>query len=163
MHLVYYPDLGLTQVCKEAPAQSEKERAKMSIDMRRIMYDNNGMGLAANQVGIDIRMFVWMHDSHLHEIWNPTLSCVSGSSEEKEGCLSLPKIQVTMQRSISSILSGQGRNGLPLRYIGGELETRIWQHEIDHLDGKLIIDNMNHNETIANKKAIKKLLKNAIA
>lgn len=161
LKLVYYPDPRLLNVCKEAHSQSMKDRANIIAGMWAIMK-NNGVGLAANQVGLNMRMFIWNEQGNPQGIWNPILSCVSGSAFEKEGCLSIPKVNVTMERGTSSVLNGEGMNGLPLQFIGGLLLTRIWQHEIDHLDGKLIIDNMNNNETIANKKVLKRLLKNAV-
>lgn len=163
MQLVYYPHPILLETCIKAHIQPTKERAAITAIMWKIMRDNNGIGLAANQVGLNIRMFAWLENEYPQIIWNPILNCVSGMSEEQEGCLSLPEIQVTIQRATSSILSGEGINGLPLRYVGTQITTRIWQHEIDHLNGKLIIDDMNSNETISNKKALKKLLKKAVA
>lgn len=163
MRLVYYPNPGLSIICKPAPDQSHKERAKIAADIWKIMKDNHGAGLAANQVGLDIQMFTWMEDGLPQIIWNPELSCLGGCLKRVEGCLSLPKINVTMERATSSILFGQGINGIPVKYVGNIITTRIWQHEIDHLQGILIIDNMNRNETISNRKVMKKLLKKVIA
>jgi peptide deformylase len=131
--------------------------------MWRIMSENGGCGLSASQIGLCIRMFVWKHDGFDQAIWNPFLDCVSGSAKLEEGCLSLPKVSVTKQRATSSILTGTGLNGRSLKFIGNEITTRIWQHEIDHLDGRLIIDGMSHEETILNRDAMRSLLKNSVA
>jgi len=127
------------------------------------MTENKGVGLAATQVGLKIRMFVWKQYGVNRAIWNPTLSQTKGSMESIEGCLSLPKVSVTLQRATSCVLRGTGVDGLQFELRGTEDTTRIWQHEIDHLDGKLIIDNMNRNETISNKKALKRLRKKTVS
>ena len=163
MRLIYYPDPRLLATCVEAPKQSQDERARLAARMWKIMRKNRGVGLAAPQVGLNIRMFVWSHGGQDQAIWNPVLSCVSGCIESTEGCLSLPKVNVTLQRATSSILAGEGLNGKPLRFIGDGNTTRIWQHEIDHLDGKLIIDNMGRDDTLANRDALRTLLGNTVA
>lgn len=163
MHLIYYPDSKLLTTCIEAPPQLPAIRAQLAADMWKIMRTDNGIGLAANQVGLDIRMFVWKHNGQDQAIWNPVLSCISGCTESTEGCLSLPKVNVIIRRATSSILSGQGLNGRPLRFIGDAITTRIWQHEIDHLDGKLIIDNMSREDTLVNRDALRTILNNTVA
>lgn len=169
MQLVHYPEPILLR--NISPSENKcyyeksniKARRMMVADMFRIMDMHQGAGLAAPQVGLNIRMFVWKQNEFGQAIWNPTLSCVSGSSESIEGCLSLPKVSVTLNRATSSIISGFGLNGRSLRIIGDATTTRIWQHEIDHLDGKLIIDNMSHADGISNRDALQTLLKKASA
>lgn len=162
MQLIYYPDPRLLEVCIVAPSQPEQDRARLAAKMWKIMRKKRGVGLATTQVGLNIRMFVWKENGYDQAIWNPSLTFVSGSTESIEGCLSLPKVNVTIQRSTSSVLNGQGVNGLPLKFVGNSNATRIWQHEIDHLDGKLIIDNMNRDDTLINKDALIALL-NSVA
>lgn len=158
MQLVYYPDQRLRKVCVEAPIQPEIERARIAGKMWKIMKKRRGVGLAAPQVGLNIRMFVFLQDGCNQAIWNPVLSCVRGVSEATEGCLSLPKVNITIQRSTSSVLKGQGVNGRHLHYIGSPTMTRIWQHETDHLNGKLIIDEMGEEEAFYNEDALEMLL-----
>lgn len=163
MQLVHYPDPRLLVICKHNNFTTIEERRTIAYKMFKIMNDNKGVGLAAPQVGLNIRMFVWNHNGYGQSIWNPILDCLSGEMVSKEGCLSIPEVNVTIQRAISSILLGEGINGKKLKFIGGKNTTRIWQHEIDHLDGKLIIDNMNRGDTIINKEALRELLKNTVA
>ena len=163
MQLMYYPDPILQRVCNKAPDQRQQDRARMAAKMWKIMRKNHGIGLAAPQVGLGIRMFVWNQNGNSQAIWNPILKCVSGCTESIERCLSLPKISVTIQRATSSILIGTGLNCKSLRFIGNAIVTPIWQHEIDHLDGKLIIDDMNHDDIIANQNALKTLSNNTTA
>lgn len=162
MKLMIYPNEILYQKCSEVnevvDKQKIKDRRQLAVDMWNIMSDKRGSGLSAPQIGLGIRMFVWGERGFNQAIWNPVLSCLSGTRKDIEGCLSLPGINVTIERSTCSILKGIGMNGLPLQFIGNELLTRIWQHEIDHLDGKLIIDDMNKVETISNNFALKCLL-----
>lgn len=127
--------------------------------MFRILDKHNGAGLAAPQVGMNTRMFAWIDSGICQMIWNPVLKSVSGQQESAEGCLSIPGVVVKMTRGTSSVLTGIGINNLPLQFIGNEYTTRIWQHEIDHLDGKLIIDNMTEEETLVNKGTLRRLLK----
>jgi len=161
--LIIYPNPILLQKCVPAPAGSAKERATLVTEMWKIMQRHGGVGLAAPQVSLNICMFVWLHGGSPQAIWNPVLSCISGCIESTEGCLSLPKVNVTLQRATSSILAGEGINGRPLKFIGDENTTRIWQHEIDHLDGKLIINNMGRDDTLANRDALRTLLGNTVA
>lgn len=184
MQLIYYPNNLLLEKChpvkevdyRGSNIDAEKylyyydtsfkkkiieDRVRLATKMWKIMRKNRGAGLAAPQVGLNIRMFVWKHNEE-HAIWNPTISCLSGSSESVEGCLSLPKVAVKMQRETSSVLTGTDINGKPLRLIGDINTTRIWLHEIDHLDGKLIIDNMSHEDNINNRDALRTLLKGTV-
>ncbi len=169
MQLIYYPDPILSKKCQPAINPSKKQNIKnskrrlaprswseaLASEMWKIMDDNNGIGLAAPQVGLNIRMFVWKHNGRNQTIWNPELSDISGGCiTSAEGCLSLPKVTIKLQRPTSSVLNGIGLNGQPLRAFGNSVTTRIWQHEIDHLDGKLIIDNMSREDIIANYDAI---------
>lgn len=171
MQLIYYPNPILFKQCIAIPDsrrdQTPKNRLAITTVMWHIMHKNHGVGLASPQVGLNIRMFVWNSRGgqiyHNQAIWNPILNCVSGCVESTEGCLSLPKVNVTLQRATSSILTGTGFDGEPLRFIGDSIMTRIWQHEIDHLDGKLIIDNMSLEDRSKNRDALRTLLKNSVA
>jgi len=162
LKLVTYPDPRLLVKCLEYDSsikESIKKRRMFRSEMFRVMERHNGAGLAAPQVGMNVRMFAWLDQGICQIIWNPILESVSGQQESREGCLSLPGVTVTVTRGTSSILKGIGINNLPLRFIGDAHTTRIWQHEIDHLDGKLIIDNMTREETGENKGTLRRLLK----
>lgn len=160
MQLIYYPNPILSTPCLENNSISLKDRRILTAQMFKIMNDNNGVGLAAPQVGLNIRMFVWNQNGFGKVIWNPVFSWISKNHTESiEGCLSLPGISVSIKRSISSTMIGIGLNGKPVRFMGDSIETQIWQHEIEHLDGKLIIDNMSSEESIANKNALDILFK----
>ena len=140
INLKYYPDSILRQKC--IPVNMDTyDRLSLATEMWKIMHDNKGIGLAAPQVGLNIRMFVWTHLGKDMAIWNPKFTQLSNYKQSRtEGCLSLPETNVSVPRSISSTLTGYGINKEKLFCIGDNNLTRIWQHEIDHLDGKLIID-----------------------
>jgi peptide deformylase len=160
MELVKYPDDRLRCVCKEAIEVSPKERATLAASMWKIMNENNGIGLSAPQVGLDIRMFVWRHYRFDRAIWNPVMCEVSGLNSSIEGCISLPGIRVTKERSNTCYLIGTDIDGKQMSLWGNDINTRIWQHEISHLNGELIIDQMGTADHLLNQTAISELLKN---
>ena len=164
MKLQLYPAPVLLQKCNIIPL-SKKERSTLRAiiqEMYYIMRKYGGVGLAAPQIGISSRLFVWNHTGKPSDncaIINPILLDCNGQQQHDEQCISLPGVTVSMKRATSSKLIGLAPNGIAVEYIGDELLTRIWSHEIDHLDGKLIIDSMTHAEHQANKTALQKLLK----
>jgi peptide deformylase len=110
--------------------------------MAALMEDANGLGLAATQVGILQRLFVFQNgEDGVQAVVNPRV--VEASDErltDDEGCLSLQGVHVPVERSLRLTLEGQDVSGGPLRIELAELEARVVQHELDHLDGVLIID-----------------------
>jgi len=140
MQLVIYPDKRLSIICKQCDKKSKQDREKVAKEMWELMRKHHGIGLSAPQVGMDTRMFVWKQDRMNHAIWNPRLEEVSGSFKSTEGCLSLPGVLATVTRGKKSFLIGESSSGKEIRFMGDALMTSVWQHEIDHLDGILIID-----------------------
>ena len=118
---------------------------RLAEDMMRIMRENEGAGLAANQIGRLKRIFVAAYESEgeVHEfaIVNPVIEERSETSErELEGCLSIPQIPVEVERSHAVTVSGHDPTGASVRVEAEGRLARIFQHEIDHLDGILILD-----------------------
>ncbi len=118
---------------------------RLAEDMMRIMRENEGAGLAANQIGRLKRIFVaaYEDEGEVHEfaVVNPVIEERSEASEiELEGCLSIPQIPVEVERSCAVTVSGKDPSGGPLRVRAEGRLARIFQHEIDHLDGVLILD-----------------------
>ena len=110
--------------------------------MTALMHDAQGVGLAATQVGVLRRLFVFEPDEDgPRAVANPVLGETSGEPvTDEEGCLSLQGVRVPVERQEKLVLSGKDENGEDVRY---ELEgygARVAQHELDHLDGVLIID-----------------------
>ncbi len=118
---------------------------RLAEDMMRVMRENEGAGLAANQIGRLKRIFVaaYEDEGELHEfaIVNPVIEERSETSERAlEGCLSIPGIPVEVERPSAVTVSGQNPSGAPVRVQAEGRLARIFQHEIDHLDGLLILD-----------------------
>jgi peptide deformylase len=88
---------------------------------------------------------------------NPKVRLLDGAVEAAEGCLSLPGVTVTMRRAVAVTLDAYDVTGKPFRVPTEGLLARIWQHEYDHLDGRLIIDRMSETDQIANRRVLKQL------
>lgn len=135
----------------------DKKLLKLADKMLKTMYEENGVGLAAPQVGENIRLIViddeWdpETDSRSPKILvNPIIVYKEGEMESYEGCLSFPGVFFNVTRSKRIVFKYQDINGKEHRAeTEGGLLARVIQHEIDHLDGKLFVD-------IANDKAIAK-------
>jgi peptide deformylase len=110
-------------------------------EMMRVMREAEGVGLAANQIGRLKRIFVAVHEDEQYAIVNPEIEVRSETTEKDiEGCLSIPETRVEVERPTSVTVSGQDPSGEPVRVEAEGLLARIFQHEIDHLDGVLILD-----------------------
>jgi peptide deformylase len=110
-------------------------------EMMRIMREHEGVGLAANQIGRLKRIFVAAHDDEEYVIVNPVIEERSETIEKDiEGCLSIPGTRVEVERPTAVTISGLDPSGVPVHVEAEGLLARIFQHEIDHLDGVLILD-----------------------
>ncbi|HEX2102802.1 MAG TPA: peptide deformylase [Solirubrobacteraceae bacterium] len=111
--------------------------------MGRLMHDSMGIGLAATQVGTLHRVLVYRveHDSPINALVNPQLEW-SGSEKEwmEEGCLSLPGVHVDVERPVRVRVRARDAQGDDILVEASGLEARVIQHEMDHLDGVLILD-----------------------
>jgi len=110
-------------------------------EMMRVMREAEGVGLAANQIGRLKRIFVAAHEDEEYAIVNPVIEERSETTEKDiEGCLSIPETRVEVERPTAVTVSGRDPSGQPVRVEAEGLLARIFQHEIDHLDGVLILD-----------------------
>ncbi len=127
---------------RAAPVESfDESLVRLTQDMLSTMRDNEGVGLAANQVGRLKRVFVAAIEDDEYVIVNPVLSDWSETTESaQEGCLSIPGILVDVERPTGVTVSGQDLSGEPLQIEASDLLARVLQHEVDHLDGVLILD-----------------------
>jgi len=126
-----------------------KEVSEFDDDLRRLvermiglMHDAQGVGLAATQVGVLRRLFVFEPDEDgPRAIVNPVVvEHADESASDEEGCLSLQGVRVPVERSTRVVLEGKDENGEDVRVELDEYGSRVVQHELDHLDGVLIID-----------------------
>ena len=127
---------------RAAPVESyDDSLIRLTQDMLATMRDNEGVGLAANQVGRLKRVFVAAIEDEEYVIVNPVLTDWSETTESvPEGCLSIPGILVDVERPKGVTVSGQDVSGRPLQIRASDLLARVLQHEVDHLDGVLILD-----------------------
>ncbi len=127
---------------RASPVESfDESLVRLTQDMLATMRDNEGVGLAATQVGRLKRVFVAAIEEDEYVIVNPVLTDRSETTETAtEGCLSIPGIQVDVERPTAVTISGQDVSGKPLQIEASDLLARVLQHEVDHLDGVLILD-----------------------
>jgi peptide deformylase len=127
---------------RAAPVETFDEAlAHLAEEMLITMREHEGVGLAANQVGRLKRILVAATEEEEYVVVNPLIEEVAETTEKVvEGCLSIPGIQVEVERPTGVTVYGQDARGAPLRIEASGLLARIFQHEIDHLNGVLILD-----------------------
>ena len=127
---------------RAAPVETfDDALSHLAEEMLMTMREHEGVGLAANQVGRLKRILVAAVEDEELVIVNPVVEEAADTTEkELEGCLSIPGIQVEVERPTMVTISGQDPTGAPLRIEASGLLARIFQHEVDHLDGVLILD-----------------------
>ena len=126
--------------------------------MAALMHDALGIGLAAPQVGISHRVLVYRvePDSPIVALVNPAVEWSSRDEEiSEEGCLSLPLIHVEVERPVAVLVRAQDEHGDELVIVATGLEARVLQHEIDHLDGILILDRTTREQRKAAMRALR--------
>ena len=114
-----------------------------------LMNDALGIGLAATQIGVPHRLLVYRveHDSPVNALVNPEIEWKSKDAETmQEGCLSLPSVHVDVERPIHVRVRAQDADGEDILIEASGLEARVIQHEIDHLDGVLILDRTSRDQ-----------------
>jgi peptide deformylase len=137
-----YPDPVLRMRAREVEG-FDRDLRRLVERMTQLMRDANGVGLAATQVGVIRRVFVFQPDAESDPVAvvNPVLA--ESSDEvvvEDEGCLSLVGVQMPVERPVSVRLEGRDLDGGELSFELSDHTARVVQHEIDHLDGVLILD-----------------------
>jgi peptide deformylase len=116
--------------------------ARLVADMHETMLDVGGVGLAAPQVGVSLRLFTWaVEDSEGHVV-NPVLETGEEPQEGSEGCLSVPGLGFETPRRQWARVTGVDHRGAPVAVAGTGLLARLLQHETDHLDGRLYVDRL---------------------
>ena len=112
-------------------------------EMFDTLYDSDsGIGLAAPQVGIQRQIFVWDMDDEPMVVLNPVIVESDGEWVYDEGCLSIPGLFVEMTRPKTVLMRGLDMEGNEIELEADELEARLFQHELDHLNGVLMFDRM---------------------
>ena len=125
-------------------------------NMARLMYEVSGVGLAAVQVGINQAMFVADIGSGLYKLINPKIIKQQGTGVMEEGCLSVPGVTIKVKRAQKITLAALDELGKPVCLEAEDLLARVFQHEVDHLNGILIIDHVPLSERSKIKKRLAK-------
>jgi peptide deformylase len=150
MDVLQHPSPALGVRAPEVDPVNDDTLQDLVVEMARAMYEAPGIGLAATQIGVMKRVVVYDLDDEgkgLVAICNPEIVEKSGECElEEEGCLSVPGITVPVTRACKVTCEALTIDGTPIRIEAEGLHARLLQHEIDHLDGFLIIDRADPEE-----------------
>ena len=159
LKIILYPDPRLKKVSQ--PVEGVDAGLKeLAARMFELMRQHRGVGLAAPQVGQNIRMFVMNHTGELKDdrvYVNPILTEAEGSEEAEEGCLSIPGLNVQVDRSQTLRIQAQDLEGNAVDQTETGYIARIWQHEFDHLNGTLLTDRMGAVAKMTNRRLLKEL------
>ena len=159
LQIIQYPDPRLKKV--SVPVETFDDSLKaLAARMFQLMREARGVGLAAPQVGQNIRMFVMNHSGDPADdraYVNPELSEAEGSEESEEGCLSLPGLNVRVIRDKTMRIRAKDLDGNDIDQVQTGYIARVWQHEFDHLNGTLITDRMGPVAKMAARKILREL------
>jgi peptide deformylase len=159
LSIISYPDPRLRVKCRTVETFDDNLKV-LAGRMLELMREDRGVGLAAPQVGLGVRLFVMNatgkpEDDRVYI--NPVLLDPSGEEEGDEGCLSLPGINIGVLRSKSIRMLAQDLDGKGFEQIESGYVARIWQHETDHLNGILLLNRMSAVQRLACRKKIREL------
>ncbi len=149
MDVLSHPNAALKQKAQPVDPAVESDLVELCRTMARAMYDAPGIGLAAPQIGVLKRVIVYdLEDQgRVVALCNPEIVEQGDEREtDDEGCLSLPGISVAVERSTTVVCEAVSLSGQPVRIEADGLHARLLQHEIDHLDGVLILDRATPEE-----------------
>ena len=139
----------------------DRDLARLIDDMFATMYAADGAGLAANQIGVGLRVFVYdcaddRGRDHVGHVVNPVLVAADGEVvDDDEGCLSVPGLRFATPRHAHAVVEGVDMAGEPLRVEGTGYFARCLQHETGHLDGRLYVDTLKGDARKAALRAIR--------
>lgn len=154
LHIIHYPHPTLRHASKPLK-RVDAELRQLVAQMFDLMYEHEGVGLAANQVDLPYRLFVANPEGErgataTEQVFiNPVLSGGRGLAEDEEGCLSLPGIRAPVSRNATIKVQAYDLQGNEIAAEVSGLMARIVQHEVDHLDGTLFIDRLSPTQFAA--------------
>lgn len=159
LRIIHYPDPRLRQASKPIE-QITPELRELAMRMLETMREAKGVGLAAPQIGQNIRMFVMNptgepDDNRVYI--NPVLSDAEGEETSEEGCLSLPEVHVQVSRNRAIRMQALDLEGNKIEDLQTGFVARVWQHEFDHLNGILITDRMGLGDRLQHRRILKDL------
>lgn len=159
LQIIHYPDPRLRKPARTVE-KFNKQLSALAERMFELMAEHKGVGLAAPQVGVMLRLFVMNLTGEPADrmvFANPVIRDGQGTRAAEEGCLSIPGIEINVRRSARCRLTAQDLEGKPVEMDGEDLLCRVWQHETDHLNGILILDRMGPSERISTRKTLRDL------
>lgn len=150
-------------VLKQAAAEItdiDGKLVRLAEDMLTTMYDAPGLGLAAPQVGVQKRLFVYdlQDDRGPQTVINPHIVETRGEWVYEEGCLSVPGLSWEIVRPNEVHIVGIDLDGNDISIEASELEGRVFQHELDHLDGVLLVERLEEDQVRDARRAVRELL-----
>ena len=157
--VVCYPDPVLRKKAQMIEEIDDEVRARAA-EMLEIMYESKGVGLAGPQAGWSARIVTVNHtgeDEDERILINPEITKQEGEETDEEGCLSLPGIRGKISRAARVEVEAYDLEGRDVHIEAEGLLARAWQHEIDHLDGVLILDRMSPAAHLLSRRQIKEL------
>lgn len=140
-----YGDERLRKVAKPV-TEFDEDLCELLDDMRDTMYANDGMGLAATQVGVLRRVVIMDLGGSFFELINPEIIASEGEQEEEEGCLSVPNFSDLVRRPEKVTVKAKDRYGYDIEITGEKTFARCACHEIDHLNGILYVDKSKNRQ-----------------
>ena len=164
--VVHYGNPILKKKCK--PVTDFSNLDSLIDDMFDTMYEENGIGLAANQIDVDLQLFVVdisdidEEGESIHVFANAEIIETVGESWMNEGCLSVPDVRLDVKRPNKITLKYQDRHGNKFTNEFDALLARVIQHEIDHLNGNLIINRVSKAEKISVSKELRTIKENSL-
>lgn len=156
MKLRYYPDPILRKKCEKVEVIISETKELLQ-EMVQVMHNNNGIGLAGPQVGKLKRVITIDIGGGLISLVNPRITSIKGIQIGEEGCLSFPGLFIKVKRAQEVEVEGENIKGELIKIKALGLLSRVFQHEIDHLDGILMIDRLGVLEKLKIRKKLKKL------
>lgn len=159
LKIIFWPDPRLKRISQPVKVFDHSLR-ELASAMFELMRAEKGVGLAAPQVGRNIRLFVMNAtgapgDDRVYV--NPTLFDPEGEETGEEGCLSLPDIRADILRNKAMRITAHDLDGKPFEQIESGFPARVWQHEFDHLNGTLLIDRMGAVAKMTHRRTLKNL------
>lgn len=159
LEIIKYPDPRLRGPCVAVDTVDD-DLQRLVEKMFELMFAARGVGLAAAQVGVCVQLFVsspTVSDDDRHVYLSPEIISAEGSQVEEEGCLSLPGILSKIKRAKTVTIRATGLDGQVFEQTGEDLVARVFQHEMDHIEGRLLLDRMGTVAKLTNRQTLKEL------
>lgn len=163
LEVLLYPDPRLRRVSTQVEEFDDPLR-ELAAEMIQTMTTESGVGLAAPQVGISIRLLVMNpsgEEGDDHALVNPRITASSGRETGEEGCLSFPGIYASLVRKTEIKIEAQDLDGQAVEWTLNGFPARVVLHELDHLDGILFVDRMTPAERIRWRPRLRELSRQA--